>query len=38
LDVLNPLELFSKELEDFVCRCYTIEVSESSKELEALID
>jgi hypothetical protein len=38
LDVLNPLALFSKEFEDFFCRFFTIEVSESSRELEALID
>jgi hypothetical protein len=38
LDVLNPLALFSKAFEDLFCRFYTIEVSESSRELEALID
>jgi hypothetical protein len=38
LDILNPLELFSKAFEDFFCRFFTIEVLESSRELEALID
>jgi hypothetical protein len=38
LDILNPLALFSKEFEDFFCSFFTIEVSESSRELEALID
>jgi hypothetical protein len=38
LDVLNPLALFSKAFEDFFCIFFTIEVSESSRELEALID
>jgi hypothetical protein len=38
LDVLNPLALFSNPFEDFFCRFFTIEVSESSRELEALID
>jgi hypothetical protein len=38
LDVLNPLALFSQEFEDFFYRFLTIEVSESSRELEALID
>ena len=38
MDVLNPLELFSKPFEDFFCRFLTIEVSRSSRELEALID
>jgi hypothetical protein len=37
LDVLNPLELFSNPVEDFFCRFLTIEVSGSSRELEALI-
>jgi hypothetical protein len=37
LDVLNPLALFSKPFEDFFCRFCIIEVSESSRELEALI-
>jgi hypothetical protein len=37
LDVLNPLALFAKPFEDFICRFFTIEVSESSRELEALI-
>jgi hypothetical protein len=38
LDVLNPLALFSQPFEDFFCRFLTIEVSGSSRELEALID
>jgi hypothetical protein len=38
LDVLNPLALFSNPFEDLFCRFFTIEVSESSRELEALID
>jgi hypothetical protein len=38
LDVLNPLALFSKAFEDFFCMLFTIEVLESSRELEALID
>jgi hypothetical protein len=38
LDVLNPLALFSRPFEDFFCRFLTIEVSGSSRELEALID
>jgi hypothetical protein len=38
LDVLNPLELLSRKFEDFLCRFFTIEVSGSSRELEALID
>jgi hypothetical protein len=37
LDVLNPLELFSKPFEDLFCRFLIIEVLESSRELEALI-
>jgi hypothetical protein len=38
LDVLNPLALFSQPFEGFFCRFFTIEVSGSSRELEALID
>jgi hypothetical protein len=38
LDVLNPLELFSKEFGDLYCRFYTIEVLGSYKELRAPID
>jgi hypothetical protein len=38
LDVLNPLALLSRPFEDFLCRFLTIEVSGSSRELEALID
>jgi hypothetical protein len=34
---MNPLALFSKPFEDFFFRCLTIEFSESSRELEALI-
>jgi hypothetical protein len=37
LDVLNPLALFSKPFEDFICRFLTIEVSGRFRELEALI-
>ena len=37
LNILNPLALFSNPFEDFFCRFLTIEVSESSRELEALI-
>jgi hypothetical protein len=37
LDVLNPLAVFSQPFENFFCRFLTIEVSESSRELEALI-
>jgi hypothetical protein len=35
---MNPLALFSKPFEDFLCRFLTIEFSGSSRELEALID
>jgi hypothetical protein len=38
LDVLNPLELFSNPFEDFLCKFFTIKVSGSFRELEALID
>jgi hypothetical protein len=38
LDVLNPLAQFSKAFEDLFCRFFTIEVSGSSRELEAPID
>jgi hypothetical protein len=38
LDVLNPLALFSKPFEEFFYSFFTIEVSGSSRELEALID
>jgi hypothetical protein len=34
---MNPLALFSKPFEDLFCRLLTIEVSKSSRELEALI-
>jgi hypothetical protein len=37
LDFLNPLALLSKPFEDFICRLLTIEVSQSFRELEALI-
>jgi hypothetical protein len=35
---MNPLALFSKEFKDLFFRFYIIEVLESSRELEALID
>jgi hypothetical protein len=38
LDVLDPLVLFSRPFEDFLCKFFTIEFSGSSRELEALID
>jgi hypothetical protein len=38
LDVLDPLALLSRLFEDFFCKFFTIEVSASSRELEALID
>jgi hypothetical protein len=38
LDNLNPLALLSRPFEDFFCRFLAIEVSASSRELEALID
>ena len=38
LDVMDPLVLFSRPFEDFFCRFLAIEVSASSRELEALID
>jgi hypothetical protein len=38
LDVLNPLSLLSRPFEDFFYRFLAIEVSASSRELEALID
>jgi hypothetical protein len=38
LDVLNPLALLSRPFEDLFCRFFTIEVSGSFRELEALID
>ena len=38
MDVLNPLELFSKAFEDIFYRFFTIEVSESSRELRTPID
>jgi hypothetical protein len=37
MDIMNPLTLFSKPFEDLFCMFLTIEVLESSKELEALI-
>jgi hypothetical protein len=36
--VLDPLVPFSQLFEDFFCKFFTIEVSGSSKELEALFD
>jgi len=38
LDVLNPLALLSRPFKDFFYKFFTIEVSASSRELEALID
>jgi hypothetical protein len=38
LDVLDPLALLSRPFEDLFCNFFTIEVSASSRELEALID
>jgi hypothetical protein len=35
---MDPLVLFSRPFEDFFCKFFTIEVSASSRELEALID
>jgi hypothetical protein len=36
--VLDPLVLFSRPFEDFFYKFFTIEVSGSSRELEALFD
>ena len=38
MDVLNPLALLSRPFEELFCRILAIEVSASSRELEALID
>jgi hypothetical protein len=38
MDVLNPLALFSQPFEDFFFIFLAIEVSASSRELEAVID
>jgi hypothetical protein len=38
LDVLDPLVPFSQPFEDFFSKVFTIEVSASSRELEALFD
>jgi hypothetical protein len=38
LDILNPLALFLQPFEDFFYKFFTIEVSASSRELEALFD
>jgi hypothetical protein len=35
---MNPLALFSQPFENFFYKFFTIEVSASSRELEALID
>jgi hypothetical protein len=38
LNVLNPLEKFSKEFGDFYCNFFYREVSESFRELRATIE
>jgi hypothetical protein len=38
LDVLDPLVPFSQQFEDFFSKFFTIEVSASSRELEAFFD
>jgi hypothetical protein len=38
LDVLNPLEQFSKTFGDLFCRFFYFEVSGSSRELRATIE